>query len=62
MIGDGWRKRDLLDRVPLLLRLTARYAPFPLRGQASLYRLNLATVDGGAQAAAVDGGAEETTS
>ena len=54
--------RDLLDRVPLPLRLTARYAPFLLRGQASSYRLNLATVDGGAQAATVDGGAEETTS
>ena len=54
--------RDLLDRLPLLLRLTARYASFLLRGQASLYRLNLATVDGGARAATVDGGAEETTS
>ena len=54
--------RDLLERVPLLLRLTARYAPFLLRGQASLYRLNLATVEGGAQAAPIDGGAGETTS
>ena len=54
--------RDLLDRVPLLLRLTARYAPFLLRRQASSYRLNLATVDGGARAARDGGGAEETTS
>ena len=53
--------RDLLDRVPLVLRLTARYAPFLLRRQASSYRLNLATVEGGAQAATGDGGAEETT-
>lgn len=36
--------RDLLDRVPLLLRLAARYAPVLLRGQASSYRLNLARV------------------
>ena len=36
--------RDLLDRVPLPLRLAARFAPFLLRGQAELYRLNLATV------------------
>ncbi len=43
--------RDLVDRLPLLLRLTARYAPFLLRSQASIYRLNLATVEGGAQAA-----------
>ena len=42
---------DLVDRLPLLLRLTARYAPFLLRRQASIYRLNLATVEGGAQAA-----------
>ena len=40
--------RDLLDRLPLPLRLTARLAPFLVRRQASLYRLNLATVDGGA--------------
>ena len=37
--------RDLLDRLPLPLRLTARYAPFLLRRQAALYRLNLATVE-----------------
>ena len=37
--------RDLLDRLPLLLRLTARFTPFLLRGQVSLYRLNLATVE-----------------
>ena len=43
--------RDLVDRLPSLLRLTARYAPFLLRRQASLYRLNLATVEGGAEAA-----------
>ncbi|MXY25452.1 MAG: class I SAM-dependent methyltransferase [Acidobacteria bacterium] len=34
---------DLLDRLPLGLRLMARFAPFLLR-QARLYRLNLATV------------------
>ena len=43
--------RDLMNRVTPLLRLTARYAPFLLRGQASSYRLNLATVDGRARAA-----------
>ena len=37
--------RDLLDRLPLLLRMTARFAPFLLRRQAELYRLNLATVE-----------------
>ncbi len=47
--------RDLMDRVTPLLRLTARYAPFLLRGQASSYRLNLATVEGGAPVA-TDGG------
>ena len=41
--GDA--DRDLLDRLPLLLRLTARFTPFLLRGQVSLYRLNLATVE-----------------
>ncbi len=44
--------RDLVDRLPLLLRLTARYAPLLLRRRASAYRLNLATVEVGAQAAA----------
>jgi O-methyltransferase involved in polyketide biosynthesis len=48
--------RDLLDRLSLLLRLTARYAPFLLRGRASSYRLNLATIAGGAQAATDGGG------
>ena len=48
--------RDLVDRLPLPLRLTARYAPFLLRGQASLYRLNLATVEDGARAAPGLGG------
>ena len=33
--------RDLLDRLPLPLRLTARLAPFLVRRQASHYRLNL---------------------
>ena len=54
--------RDLLDRVPLLLRLAARYAPVLLRGQASSYRLNLAKVEGGTRAESDGGGAEETTS
>lgn len=36
--------RDLVDRLPLPLRLAARFAPFLLRRQASLYRLNLARV------------------
>ena len=43
--------RDLLDRLPLPHRLTARLAPFLVRRQASHYRLNLATVDGGARPA-----------
>ena len=43
---------DLLARLPLPLRLTARFAPFLLRRQASLYRLNLARVVPGATAAA----------
>ena len=43
--------RDLVDRLPLMLRLTMRYAPFLLRRQASLYRLNLATVERNADAA-----------
>ena len=54
--------RDLLDRVPLLLRLAARYAPVLLRGQASSYRLNLAEVEGGTRAETDGGGVEETTS
>ena len=33
--------RDLLDRLPLPHRLTVRLAPFLVRRQASLYRLNL---------------------
>ena len=37
---------DLMDRVPLPLRLAARYAPFLLRRQTSQYRLNLAIADG----------------
>jgi O-methyltransferase involved in polyketide biosynthesis len=41
--------RDLLDRLPLPLRLIARHAPFLLQGRASSYRLNLAAVEGGAQ-------------
>ena len=48
--------RDLLDRLPLMLRLTARFAPFLLRGAASGYRLNLAMVDDDAQAARSGGG------
>ncbi|MYN67543.1 MAG: class I SAM-dependent methyltransferase [Acidobacteria bacterium] len=43
--------RDLVDRLPLMLRLTMRYVPFLLRRQASLYRLNLATVERNADAA-----------
>ena len=43
---------DLLARLPLPLRLAARFAPFLLRRQASLYRLNLARVVPGAPAAA----------
>ena len=37
--------RDLLERIPLPLRLAARFAPFLLRRQTSQYRLNLALVD-----------------
>ena len=37
--------RDLLDRLPLPLRLPARFAPILLRRKAALYRLNLATVE-----------------
>lgn len=43
---------DLLARLPLPLRLAARFAPFLLRRQASLYRLNLARVVPGARTAA----------
>ena len=43
---------DLLARLPLPLRLAARFAPFLLRRQASLYRLNLARVVPGAKTAA----------
>ena len=50
--------RDLLDRLPLMLRLTARFAPFLLRGQASGYRLNLVTVEGDAQATPGGGGTD----
>ena len=42
---------DLMDRVPLPLRLAARYAPFLLRRQTSQYRLNLAIADGARQPA-----------
>ena len=37
--------RDLLDRMPLGLWLTWRFAPFLLRRQASQYRLNLALAE-----------------
>ncbi|MDE2773353.1 MAG: class I SAM-dependent methyltransferase [Gemmatimonadota bacterium] len=47
--------RDLMDRLPLPVRLIARYAPLLLRQHASSYRLNLAKVAGG-------GVTEETTS
>lgn len=47
---------DLLERLPLMLRLTARFAPFLLRSWASGYRLNLAAVEGAAQAAPGGGG------
>ena len=50
--------RDLLERLPLMLRLTARFAPFLLRGQASGYRLNLAAVEGTAQVAPAGGGTD----
>ena len=39
--------RDLLDRMPLGLWLTWRFAPFLLRKQASQYRLNLALAESG---------------
>ena len=42
----------MLARLPLPLRLAARFGPFLLRRQASLYRLNLARVVPGATAAA----------
>ena len=38
---------DLLARIPLPLRLAARFAPFLLRRQTSQYRLNLAVSHGG---------------
>ena len=49
---------DLLDRVPPLLRLTARYAPFLLRVRRPGYRLNPAAVEGTAQAAPGGGGTD----
>ena len=49
---------DLLERLPLILRLTARFAPFLLRGRASGYRLNLAAVEGAAPAAPGGGGTD----
>ena len=52
--------RDLIDCLPLPLRLVARFAPFLLRRQAALYRLNLAAVDERA-AASTDGGTTRGT-
>ena len=39
--------RDMLDRMPLCLRLTWRFAPFLVRRQASRYRLNVAKAEPG---------------